>query len=82
MPIRINIKKAKEIQKDRWRETRKPLLENLDIEFMKAVEAGDTDEQQLIAAKKQELRDITEVDLSEINDVNELKDIWPECLEV
>ena len=82
MPIRINIKKAKEIQKDRWRETRKPLLENLDIEFMKAVEAGDTDEQQLIAAKKQELRDVTGFDLSEIDDANELKDVWPECLKV
>jgi hypothetical protein len=38
----INMEKAKEIWKNIFRETRKPILENLDIEYMKALENNDT----------------------------------------
>ena len=57
MGITVNITKAKEITKNRLREERKPLLEALDVEYIKAQETGaDTT---AIVAEKQRLRDIT-----------------------
>lgn len=70
--IKINLDKAKEILKDRVRAERAPMLSSLDVEFMRAVEAGDTQKQQEIASKKQSLRDATKaVDL--ISSVDEIK---------
>ena len=40
MPLTINITKAKEIWKDKIRSARKPKLEELDIQYMRAQEAG------------------------------------------
>jgi len=57
--IKVNMTKAREIKRDQLRAERKPLLEQLDVEFMRAQEAGDTALQQEIAAKKQALRDAT-----------------------
>jgi len=57
--IRVNMTKAKEIKKDMIREERKPLLESLDVQFMRAVESGDSEAQASIAGKKQALRDAT-----------------------
>ena len=78
--ITINLDKAKNIQKNRWREARKPLLTQLDTEFMRAVESGDTVKQQQIAAKKQALRDVTTTDLSSVTTPEELKNVWPDIL--
>jgi hypothetical protein len=77
--IIVNPNKAKAIWKDKWREARKPILESLDIEFMKAVEAADTEKQAEIALKKQALRDVT---LTEIagNTPEEIKAVWPSVL--
>jgi len=57
MPITVNITKAKVITKDRLRADRKPLLEEQDILFMKAQEAGTSTS--AIVTEKQRLRDIT-----------------------
>jgi len=57
MKIQVNINKAKDITKDRLREERKPLLEEQDILFMKAQEAGE--DTTAIVTEKQRLRDIT-----------------------
>jgi len=57
MAIVVNIDKAKDITKDRLREERKPLLEEQDILFMKAQEAGE--DTTAIVTEKQRLRDIT-----------------------
>ena len=78
--ITINLDKAKDIQKNKWRTARKPLLEKLDTEFMRAVETGDTTKQQQIAAKKQALRDVTNTDLSSVTTPEELKNVWPDIL--
>lgn len=59
MPIVINMQKAIEIKKDMVRAERNPMLAALDIEMMKALEAGDTVKQAEISAKKQALRDAT-----------------------
>jgi len=58
--IRVNLDKAREIKKDMIREARKPMLEALDVAYMRAVEAGDTAKQAQIAAEKQALRDATD----------------------
>lgn len=57
MPVSINMDKAKAITKDRLRADRKPLLEEQDILFMKAQEAGS--DTSAIVTEKQRLRDIT-----------------------
>jgi len=57
MPITVDINKAKAITKDRLRAERKPLLEEQDILFMKAQEAGS--DTSAIVTEKQRLRDIT-----------------------
>ena len=57
MPITVDINKAKVITKDRLRDERKPLLEEQDILFMKAQEAGS--DTSAIVTEKQRLRDIT-----------------------
>lgn len=79
MSIIINPDKAKNIWKDKWRETRRLLLAQLDIEFIKAIENGDIQKQTEIAAKKQTLRDITKIEIN-TNIPEEIKQIWPEIL--
>ena len=70
MGIKIDIAKAKDITKDRLRAERKPLLEALDVEFIKAQEQGaDTS---AIVTEKQRLRDITQ-QVDTMSTVEELK---------
>lgn len=53
----VKMDEAKEIWRDRLRKEREPLLAALDVEFIRALEAGaDT---KAIAAEKQRLRDVT-----------------------
>ena len=59
MSITINLTKAKDIAKDNLRKERTPVLATLDVQFMRAVETGNTSQQTAIAEQKQELRDIT-----------------------
>ena len=75
---KVNIEKAKAIHLDKFRSARTPLLAALDVDFMRAVEAGNTDLQKGIAAKKQALRDVTSNNLS--NTLEEVKSTWPEIL--
>jgi len=70
MGIKIDIAKAKDITKDRLRAERKPLLEALDIEFIKAQEIGE--DTSAIVAEKQRLRDITK-QVDTMSTVEELK---------
>jgi hypothetical protein len=76
--IAINRTKAKEIWLNRYRLARAPILESLDVEFMRAVELGDTVKQAEIAAQKQALRDVTLTSLPE--DLDGIKNTWPEIL--
>ena len=80
MSIKVNINKAKDIWRDKWRQAREPLLKDLDVEFMRATELNDTSKQAEVTAKKQELRDVTEADLSASETTELLKQMWPECL--
>lgn len=77
--IKVNMDKAREIHKNFFRQARKPTLEQLDGEYVRALEQNkDTSE---IVAKKQELRDVTmHPDLLAAKNINELKNVWPEIL--
>ena len=59
MSIGVNITKAKELQKERFRQVRGPLLEGLDVDYQKADESANASQKTAIAAKKQALRDVT-----------------------
>ena len=72
--IQIDMAKAIEIQRNRIRAAREPLLAALDVEFMRAVERGDQAEQARVVAEKQRLRDLTnDPRLTAAQTVDELK---------
>jgi hypothetical protein len=78
----VDIKKAKEIWKNKMRVVRNARLKELDIEWMRAMEGGEAKVASSIAAKKQMLRDVTErEDLKKLKTVNQIKEYWPEVLE-
>lgn len=60
--VLVDIEKAKDIQRDEWRRLRKPKLDALDLDFMRALEAGQSTTE--IVAAKNALRDVTETELS------------------
>ena len=76
--ISCNIDKAKQIHLDKFREARKPLLSKLDVDYMKAIEVEDHVAASAIAVKKQELRDVTKIELP--STLPEIKETWPDIL--
>jgi hypothetical protein len=58
MPVNVNMTKARAIHLMEIRRVRNAELVKEDITFMRAIEAGNTDAQATIKAKKQTLRDI------------------------
>ena len=70
MPMQINMTKAKAITKDRLRADRTPLLEEQDVLFMRAQEAGS--DTSAIVTEKQRLRDIT-IQVDSMSTLDELK---------
>jgi hypothetical protein len=75
---KVNIEKAKAIHLDKFRSARKPKLDKLDIEFMKAVEVNDEAKKSAIIAEKIALRDVTLTELPD--DLAGIKSTWPEIL--
>jgi hypothetical protein len=75
---KVNIEKAKAIHLDKFRAVRKPKLDKLDIEFMKAVESNDEAKKSAIIADKIALRDVTLTELPD--DLAGIKATWPEIL--
>ena len=75
---KINISKAKEVWLERYRRARTPLLEKLDVDFMRADEAGNLELKKEIASKKQALRDVTKTELPDT--LEGIKNTWPEIL--
>ena len=70
--ISENLDKAKEIHKERLRAERKPLLEEQDVLFIKALETNSDTKK--ILEEKQRLRDITKL-VNDIKDTIELRTI-------
>tara|TARA_Y100000389_G_scaffold149523_1_gene148889 strand:- start:6777 stop:7010 length:234 start_codon:yes stop_codon:yes gene_type:complete len=77
MAIFVNIDKAKDVWKNKIREARKPALEKLDVDYMRANESGsDTTS---IVTDKQTLRDLpSQVDTA--TTVDQIKAIWDDKL--
>ena len=79
--ITIDINKAKDVYKDMLRSARKPVLEDLDLQFMRAVETGNTTLQAEIAAKKQALRDVTtDPNIDKVKNTEDFRKIFPDML--
>jgi len=77
MAITIDIPKAKEIWKDKIRIARKPALEKLDVDFMRANETGaDTS---TIVADKQTLRDLP-AQVETATTTEQIKAVWDDRL--
>ncbi len=72
MPMQVNFGKAQDITKDRLRTDRKPLLEEQDVAFQRALESGaDTS---AIVTEKQRLRDVTD-QVDAMTTLDELKGV-------
>ena len=70
---------AKTLFKDKIREVRKPLLELEDINYMRALEDGNTAKAKEIADKKKVLRDLpADTKIDSAKDMDELKKTWNE----
>ena len=78
--VEIDLDGARELWRNKWREARKSILESLDIDFIKAVELGDSVKQTEIAAKKQALRDVTKTPINGTSP-EEIKAVWPTILQ-
>ena len=75
MGFGINMAKAREIHKNKIRESREPKLVELDIEFQKALETGASTTD--IVAKKQALRDApADSGITAASDATALKAQW------
>ena len=70
MPMQINFSKAQNMTKERLRADRAPLLEEQDILYMRAQEAGS--DTSAIVTEKQRLRDIT-IQVDSMSTLDELK---------
>lgn len=57
--LAVDMPKARDIHRAHLRVMRRPVLEQLDADYLRADERGDITEKQRIAAKKQALRDVT-----------------------
>lgn len=75
---KVNIEKAKEVQRNVWRRMREKKFAVLDLEVMKAVERGDAKRRNALADKKQALRDVTEHPLPD--NPEEIKNTIPDIL--
>ena len=68
---------SKAIFKDKIREVRKPLLEEEDVVYMKALEAGDSSAQSASVAKKKALRDAPAAKaITDADTIAKLKAAW------
>lgn len=79
--VTIDMEKAKDIYRDVLRSVRKPALEDLDLQFMRAIETGNTTLLAEIAAKKQELRDLpANTAIDNVTSTQDFLKIFPDVL--
>ena len=79
--VEHDMAKCREIHTDKLRTLRKPLLERLDMEYLRADERGDAAGKVAIAAQKQALRDVTsDPAIAAARTPEDLKAVMPEAL--
>ena len=64
--------------KNTIRNKRNKLFPELDTQFMRALETGNTTLQAEIIAKKQILRNLTDINIDNVTTRDELIELWPE----
>ena len=72
----IDVNRALDVHKKQIRTKREILFKDLDVQFMRALEAGNSTLAAEIGAKKQALRDATNIDITNISTLDELKSTW------
>ena len=78
--LNIDVSRALDVHKKQIRIKREILFKDLDVQFMRALEVGNTTLSAEIGSKKQALRDITDIDVSNVTTLDELKALWNEEL--
>ena len=80
--IKVNMTKARDIHMDKIRIMRDKKLDQLDVDYMRAQEQGNTTLINEIIAEKDRLRDLPATfDLSVAGSATELKALWPSNLD-
>jgi hypothetical protein len=73
----FNKERALNLFKAEIRAKRESKFSELDVQFMRAVESGDSTLQTQIATQKQTLRDLTDISLDSFNTQSEMIALWP-----
>lgn len=75
--ITIDLEKAKVIFKQKIREKRTPILEKLDLEYMRATEESNTKKKKEIVEKKELLRNLTDTpEIESATTLDALSNSW------
>jgi hypothetical protein len=74
--LNIDVNRAMDVHKNQVRTKREILFKDLDVQFMRALEVGNTTLAAEIGAKKQALRDATNIDSGSITNLNDVKALW------
>lgn len=79
--FKLNLDKAKDLHRNRLRYAREEKFKELDAEFMKALERGDTQRVAEVTALKQQLRDLPSCEEVECATcLDDLINHWPDIL--
>lgn len=77
----VDMDRARSIHRDRMRVKRKPMLEALDVDYVRADERGDPAAKAQVVARKQALRDApADPRIDAAQTPEELKAVWPRAL--
>jgi len=74
--LNIDVNRALNVHKKQVRIKREILFKDLDVQFMRALEVGNTTLAAEIGAKKQALRDATNFDSGSITNLSDVKALW------
>ena len=70
--------RALEVLKSEIRIRRTKLFNDLDVQYMRAIETGNTELQNQIVAQKEILRNLTDISIDGVTTREELIALWPE----
>lgn len=75
--FQFNKERALNLFKAEIRARREPKFTDLDVQFMRAVESGNSTLQTEIVTQKQSLRDLTDIDINSFETQSDLISLWP-----
>ena len=73
-----DVNRALEVLKSEIRRKRTKLFSDLDIQYMKSLENGNTELQNQIVAQKEVLRNLTDISIDTVTTREQLIALWPE----